>query len=283
MMQGWKSQNPPTRDLREPAVVLEARTSRSSGGHWMDAMLGAGSRKAVEQAFIRARAAGPAADRPLRVRTVGTEEEGMPLPRKRKGVIRLVLALGVLGWVLAQSPWEGLALPGIVQTVKKAGPEAKPAPAPAKVADAGGKALALWQSGTGQWHFVNKEGGLSRARLEDAQARLDLPRVSGPAVAGEEKRGKVVLRLRVPQGMLAELLPLDEELATEVESLSVSEAGARLRTHGGATVELGLGNYRAKQARLAAVLSDLAARKRAAALVDMRFEGSAVVKLASRF
>ncbi len=278
--QGWRSQNAlrvaePSR--AEPSQVKRLNLS-GARGHWVDAMLGAGSRKVVEKAFAGARAQGPAAGRPLQMRAQGSEEEGTPLPRKRKGVIRLLAALAALGWVAAQTrPWEGIRFVKATVPAPEA-PAAQPSPK-ATVADAGGKALALWQGRDGQWYGVNKKGGLTRMGREDALARLDLPHLSAAAVAGEEKGGKVELSLKMPEGMLEELLPLEESLATEVESLSVGEGGARLRTHSGILAELGLGGYKAKQARLAAVLSDLAARRKRAALVDMRYEGTAVVKL----
>jgi cell division septal protein FtsQ len=55
-----------------------------------------------------------------------------------------------------------------------------------------------------------------------------------------------------------------------------------LRTHSGLLALLGSGDLKAKEAKLAAVLMDLEARKKHASQVDMRFENSAVVRLASR-
>ena len=64
----------------------------------------------------------------------------------------------------------------------------------------------------------------------------------------------------------------------------VSHTAATLlrRLHGGLSADLGEDAFKKKQQRLVAVLADMNARKKRAASVDLRFENTAVVRLASR-
>ena len=66
------------------------------------------------------------------------------------------------------------------------------------------------------------------------------------------------------------------------EGIWFEGSDVNLRTAEGAEARLGSEDFKSKEARLAAVLADLAARKQRPALVDLRFKDTAVVKLASR-
>lgn len=56
----------------------------------------------------------------------------------------------------------------------------------------------------------------------------------------------------------------------------------RLVTHDGVVAWMGKGAYQEKYLRLSAVLADLSLRGKNPRIIDMRFEGSAVVKLAKK-
>ena len=89
--------------------------------------------------------------------------------------------------------------------------------------------------------------------------------------------------LKAEEGLLEAVLPIDGAIASEVRALDLHDsANVGLLTHDGSRAELGREDLAAKQRRLALVLADLAAKKRRAERVDLRFEGSAVVRLASR-
>lgn len=281
--QGWKSQNQGRPAEPEPFRTLEAKLRPGKGPHWLDSMLGQGSRKALGQAlgpFERAGRQALPSGQPMpvkRMEAVGAEpRQG----RKRKGLIRMVLAGSAALWALAQfRPWESLGGLGPAREVK-AREESREGHRP--ILEPSGKALALWHAEDGSWFEVNADAELRPVESKEAMKRLDLPRLAGARVLAEEKRGGRMLKLDLKEGLLEDLLPMEESLASEVESVWIEGDQVRLKTHNGTWAVLGDAEFSKRQARLSAVLSDLAARKKRASSVDMRFEGSAVVRLASR-
>jgi hypothetical protein len=229
-----------------------------------------------------------------RLRAVGSGQER---PSQPKGYLRMGLA-GIVLWVLGVNtrPWEALDFvfkPGPAKAARQKAPKAEPKaearveakkaePGPLPLADAGGEPVALWLAEGGQWHSVNAEGGLSRISAIEAQAQLGLPRLAGAPAAYLEKGKHRILALGLDPAQLQELLPLRSDLAAELDYIELQGRKVRLRIHGGIAAELGEDGFRAKQDRLAAVLADLRAKKKRAVNVDLRFENSAVVRLASR-
>jgi hypothetical protein len=244
---------------------------------WVDSILGTGSTRT-----LRMRAVDPGVD--------AQAAEPVPKAAKPKGYVRLVLAGAVLAVVAAKTrPWNSLGalgLPAKFQAKAAAEPKEKEAPAAPEaklpLLDAGGKAVALWRSGSGAWFGVNAKGYLSRMTDAEAAAALSLPKVEGAALESEEKRSGKLLRLAVDPQQWGELLPLPDSLAAECAMLTLHGREFRLRTHSGMSAELGEGAFQEKLAKLSLVLADLQARKRRAASVDLRFDNTAVVRLAAR-
>lgn len=280
--------------------IKRVSTRGSAGGTWFDAMLGQGSARTVNSAVGRfRREAAPnayvAPQRTMRMRAVGSgsEEE---VQVKSKGYFRLGLAGLALVFVAARfKPWQSLESMKLSQLIKvqepaaAATPQATPVtPAATEVAsnlplvDAGGTAVALWRSETGGWYGVNSKAELSKMLEADAAVKLNLPQLSGAAAHLEEKHGGRVIQLQLDPQQLAELLPLREDLAGDVDLVIVKGRDFSLRTSGAGLADLGEDDFKRKQARLAAVLADLGARKKRAASVDLRFENTAVVRLAAR-
>jgi hypothetical protein len=234
----------------------------------------------------------------MRLQAVGSGEEALHKP---KGLIR-TLSIGILGLWLCMHfhvfralgdlklPSLTLSTPEISQLKAKA--EAAPqAPAPEKEApaqpagplvQAKGKPVALWNGADGAWYFVNQAGQLEACSAEEASQRIDLPVLEGVAAKQEPLGSQRVLALDLNPGLLSQLLPLSQEIAPEVQGIWFEGSDVNLRTAEGAEARLGSEDFKSKEARLAAVLADLAARKQRPALVDLRFKDTAVVKLASR-
>lgn len=300
MYQGWKAQSEKRAEQIEPKRV----TLRWGGGRedasrvvkhgWLDSMLGAGSRKAVTQAFTKGeprRSSRPPAT--LRMQALRSNDDvTQPASRRGKGLIRLMTLAILFSWVMAQTkPWKHL--PSMALT-SKAGNLKSHAPVPMKevlpqgpVVDAKGKSLALWRGESSGWYLVNAAGQLRRATDMEAASRIDLPQLTGVkskfVETGSSRPAARMLMLDTQPGLLAQLLPLSSEIAPEISWVILGLGGeVSLRTQSGAEIRLGTDDFKAKEARLSAVLADLAARHKRAASVDLRFKDSAVVRLASR-
>jgi hypothetical protein len=306
---GWKA--PVTAPRREWRALRHEAHGELSDAPMLDRLLGQGAShtlgRAVGTAIARARAprgeAAPALEAPRRevpvhrqrFQAVGAGEA--PLPRGRKGVIRGALLLfGVAAAVLALKPWQRLgALHVDVAALFSApDPEAQAKAEALKhqqdAADATrlaalplepgtGKALGLWQDARGAWFTVDGEGLLAPGDAPGAKASLGLVPLRGLAAHSEPHGQGRRLRLDLPDGLLKELLPLRPGVASEAQALLLSEAGEPVvLTHDGARCLLSRDRWEAQQDRLALVLADLAARKRRAGLIDLRYEDSAVVR-----
>ena len=296
--QGWKSQK--HSEAPAPLQVKRVNTQAARGGSWMDSMLGEGSSRTVAGAVGRFRRQAEAAEPSpapqkavMRMQALGSGNS--PAPAKPKGYLRLVLVLLALAAGMAHfRPWQalsGLRLPKLVQVSGEA-PEtaqaaqvaviAKPAEAKLPLVDAGGAPVALWRSESGQWYGVNSNACLSRMSDSDAASKLELPRLEAPGLGYQEKHGGRVAVLNVETAQLAELLPLRGDLAAEIDTVRVQGRDIKLVAHGGAVIDLGESDFKRKQAKLAAVLADLGARKKRAGSVDLRYDNTAVVRLAAR-
>ncbi len=294
------------------------RAPRRGGGSWLDAMLGEGSSNKLEplrRAWKReAPKAAPAPAARVRVEMRGKEEPG---DRKRRGVIRLVLggclALWVLaslhpgrkaGWLARQARKRGAWLVALFKA-PAAGPQAgvaeaqrvaqgdaptelasaSPAPTPqgTPVAALGGAAVALVQSGDGRWYRMDAQGRVQLSSGPDDPQNMDLPVVVGMPVQNLVQGGRWVKALDFQGASLAGLFPLRPMLLTEVTTVDLSNpANPKVVTHEGTTAWLGQGDFGVKERHLGLVLRDLAAKGKLASLIDMRFQGSAVVTLAGR-
>jgi len=151
------------------------------------------------------------------------------------------------------------------------------------VVPAGGEALALWQDGAGRWWQVNGKAELSPSGGPGAKDGLGLPELRGVAAMAEEHGGGRRLSLQVPSGLLKDLLPLEPSVASEVRALLLDDpAHPALMTHDGTRCLLDSADWSRRQRRLGLVLADLAAKKRRASLIDLRYEDTAVVRPAGR-
>jgi hypothetical protein len=297
---------------------LEARVQAGRGAApLMDRLLGAGASQTLRRALgvgggagvPRSSAALPSSRRSenlvlRRVQAVGSGQQAVP--RGRKGLIRgLLAAAGLLWAVLALRPWQLsgrlnadvaalFRLPSVagsaaserfgtarVQAERESREEAaRLAALPLELGR--GRARALWRDGQGRWYGVDGDGRLLESRGPGAKENLGLVELTG-CRALAEKHGKVRrLRLDLPRGRLDELLPLLPALASEAATLDLSDPNlAVLTTYEGTRCLLPVGDFARAQRRLALVLADLAARRRRAAQIDLRYEDSAVVKPAS--
>lgn len=146
-----------------------------------------------------------------------------------------------------------------------------------------GKPLALWQDSAGRWWHVDSTGALAPSAAPSATENLGLPEIRGVSVHPEEYRGGRREILGLPPGRIGELLPLDSSVAGEISVLEVEDPTQPvLVTHEGIRCLMGSGDWAETQRRLAQVLADLAARRRRAVQIDLRFEQSAVVRPAGR-
>jgi hypothetical protein len=310
MDQGWRSQRLERASEAPLMRRKEVRIRGSEGPSWFDGMLGEGSSKTLGEAargFGRQRRQASESPKPRatkRIQATNAKPEGELA--KPKGVLRLaalVLALAVAGYhfrpwkALSGFHWIELKAPKETQNqaenenLAEATPEVTPEAIPTAAAEdlsklplgnAAGAALALWQSSSGQWYGVNAHGELSGLPTADAVAKLNLPQISGPKLLDEERNGQRVLRLDLDAGQLKELLPLSDELVAAVDRIVVDGRDFSLRLNSGALADLGEDGFQGKEVHLGSVLADLAARNKEAAAVDLRYDNSAVVRLASR-
>jgi hypothetical protein len=300
------------------ALRAELREERRPSAGFMDRFLGAGSGRALRGAAgalfgsgeppkPRRRPPAPAAAEPRR-ETRGFSEARMQvvgggesqLPHGRRGLGRAFLAvLALSGTVAALRPWQksGMikadwsALFRIPDAVGASGADQQAAADSRQAAEdaaklaalpfqAGtGTALGLWRDSSGRWWRVDGEGALAPCADPEAPENLGLPEIRGAAAHAEEYRGGRRLLLNLPPGRLAELLPLQSAMASEVQAIDVQDPTQPiLLTLDGVRCLMGDTDWSGRQKHLALVLADLAVRRRRAAQVDLRFEGTAVVR-----
>lgn len=148
---------------------------------------------------------------------------------------------------------------------------------------AGGAALALWQDGSGRWWQVNAKAELRPCSGPGAKDSLGLPELRGVAAEAEEHAGGKRLSLKLPKGLLKDLLPLEPSVASEVRAIQLDDpTQPALLTHDGTRCLLDASDWERRQRRLGLVLADLAAKKRRASVIDLRYEDTAVVRPAGR-
>jgi len=142
-----------------------------------------------------------------------------------------------------------------------------------------GTPLGLWRDSAGRWWRVDGDCALAPCAHPEAAENLGLPEIRGAAAFPEEYRGGRRLLLKLPPGRLAELLPLQADMASEVQAIDVQDpAQPVLLTLDGVRCLMGDTDWNGRQKHLALVLADLAVRRRRAVQVDLRFEGTAVVR-----
>jgi hypothetical protein len=302
--QAWRRVEARVQDQGEARAPWMDRLLGSGSTHTLGKAAGqalAGLRSAKAEA---PKAAAPRDSwRPQRMQAVGAGES--PVPHGRKGVIRGFLVAGGLAWaVLALRPWQKAGELKVDVSALFSHPDAaQPAPDGAvaaeragAVADAQaqaqaqdtarklaalpvvpgtGKALALWQDGSGRWYKVDGEGVLAPTASPWAKDCLGLPELRGLAALSEAHGAGRRLKVDLPQG----LLPLDEGVATETRAVLLSDPlQPVLLTHEGTRCLLGDGQWKEREQHLAMVLADLAARRRRAANIDLSYEDTAVVR-----
>jgi hypothetical protein len=244
--------------------------------------------------------------KPQRMQAVGAGES--PVPHGRKGVIRGFLVAGGLAWaVLALRPWQragelkvdvsalfnrpaaAAGAAGQAKDPQDTGAEAEQA-AGAAAAQAQaearrlaalplvagtGRPLALWQDGSGRWYKVDADGVLAPTASAWAKDCLGLPELRGLAARSEAHGEGRRLKVELPAG----LLPLDGAVASETRAVVLSDPlQPVLLTHDGTRCLLGDGPWKEREAHLAMVLADLAARRRRAASIDLSYDDTAVVR-----
>ena len=288
---------------------MEARTqSSSSTAPFLDRLLGQGTSqvlgKAVGQALSRVAKPRSAEThearmQPKRMQAIGAGEG--PVPRGRKGIGRVLIALLALSWVVvALRPWQranDLKMDfSALFTANDAASEAKRLLAARRAASAEsarlaalpvvagtGRPLGLWQDGLGRWYKVDGNGILALGGGPASRDSLGLPELRGVAALSEEHRSARRLHLDLPSGRVDDLLPLDSAVASEIRAVDLSDpANPVLLTHEGVRCLIGKDSWPQRQKRLALVLADLAARKRRVGLIDLRYEDTAVVRPAGR-
>jgi hypothetical protein len=300
----WKSLRAQTREERRPSAPF------------MDRFLGAGSAQILRSSAAalfggppKPRRQAPAAAAPAprrearglsepRMQVVGGGES--EAPHGRRGLGRGFLAvLALSGTMAALRPWQKAGVlkadwSALFQVPEAAGASgtAQQSAAAAKAAaedaaklaalpfQAGtGVPLGLWRDSSGRWWRVDGEGALAPCVDPEAAENLGLPEIRGAAAHAEEYRGGRRLLLNLPPGRLAELLPLQSCMASEVQAVDVQDpAQPVLLTLDGVRCLMGDTDWSGRQKHLALVLADLAVRRRRAAQVDLRFEGTAVVR-----
>lgn len=300
-----------------PWRSLRAQVNKEpdSGVSFMDRFLGAGSGKTLEKAGgallggLRRDAPAPAPAAPKdrsaairsepRMQVVGAGE-AQP-PQGRKGIGRAFLIVLAMAFACAAlRPWqkagllkadwsalfkvpaaqdEGQAAAQALALDKRQDAEdaAKLAALPLQAGT--GKALGLWRDSAGRWWRVDGQGALAPCLDPSASENLGLPEIRGVAAHAEAYRGGRRLLLGLPAGMLAGLLPLRASVASEVQAVVLEDpAQPVLLTLDGARCLMGSGDWGEHQRQLALVLADLAARRRRASQIDLRFDGTAVVR-----
>jgi hypothetical protein len=295
-------------------VRAQVRDHAPQGAPFMDRFLGAGSAGALrraggalwgsgeEDAPPKAKAPAPriresAKMSEPRMQVVGAGENH--LPQGRRGLGRAVLVvLSLAAAMAALRPWQkaGLLKADLsamfqVPGAQAAGDAAKTAAVNGQTAEdaaklaalplqAGtGKPLGLWQDGEGRWWRVDGAGALAPCEDPSAADNLGLPEISGVAAHNDAYRGGRRMLLTLPPGRLSQLLPLRPSVASEVRTLDVSDPSQPvLLTLDGVRCLMGDSDWPQRQEHLALVLADLAARRRRAGQIDLRFEGTAVVR-----
>ncbi len=279
----------------------------NGGGHWLDRMLGKGSREALKGSPVSREIPKNAPERPATVLAMRAVRSNDDVPKKSaspevpggsKGILRwAALGLALVGLGAYGQPWKHLpSMRGMRpfwsgRTATARAPQ--PTPVPTKepevakkvilpLEDAKGSAVAYWRSETGQWYGVNAAARLFKTTESEVRSHLDLPRISSAKIHDVESGSVRNLALDLAEGLLGELLPLSDDIAPEVASISFEGSEVRLHLNGGAMARLGEGDFKRKEQRLARVLYHLSARKQRAMTVDMRFEKTAAVRLASR-
>lgn len=303
--------------LAEPALwrPLRAQVQKEadSGASFMDRFLGAGSGKTLEKAGgallggLRRDAPSPAAPRARtaaqrsepRMQVVGAGEAH--LPQGRKGIGRAFLIVLAMAFACAalrpwqkagllKADWSALFKVPAAQDGAQAAAQAlaldqrQDAEDAAKLAalplqTGTGKALGLWRDSAGRWWRVDGQGALAQCADPSAPENLGLPEIRGVEAHAEAYRGGRRLLLGLPAGLLAGLLPLKASVASEVQAIVLEDpAQPVLLTLDGARCLMGAGDWGEHQRQLALVLADLAARRRRASQIDLRFDGTAVVR-----
>jgi len=235
-----------------------------------------------------------------RMQAVGSGESHLPSGRKGLGRV-LIIAAGLAWAVAALRPWQRsgalraemsalLRLPeagqsdGAVDGSRAAAQTAQTARDAAALdalplQPATGKPMGLWQDGAGRWWKADASGALAPCPDPNSSEYLGLPEIRGVAARPEAYRGGRRLLLDLPSGRLGDLLPLDPSVSSEVRALVLDDpAQPVLVTLDGVRCLLGGGDWAERQKRLALVLADLAARRRRVAQVDLRYDGTAVVR-----
>lgn len=299
----WRSLQARTQGGRSQATLLDRLLGEGSS-HTLGRAVGTALAAARRPAQAAPRRATPMEDyRTRHMQAVGAGEEA--LPRGRKGVIRgLALALG-LAWVaFLLKPWQhrGELHLDVAALFRSPAPAVAAQEAAEKAvekrqsdaADAahlaelpliagGGRPLGLWQDGRGRWFTVDDDGLLSPGSAPGTRASLGLVQLRDVSAASEAHGQGRRLRLTLPDGMLKDLLPLLPAVSSEAQSISLSDvAEPVILTHDGTRCLLSRQGWAQQQERLAMVLADLAAKKRRAAQIDLRYEDSAVVRPAGR-
>lgn len=236
-----------------------------------------------------------------RMQAVGSGESH--LPSGRRGMGRVLLIAAGLAWaVAALRPWQRAgvlradmsALLRLPDSAQDAGDPGAAHDAALKARDAAaldalplqqasGKPMGLWQDGSGRWWSVDASGSLAACPDPGSTENLGLPELRGLAAHPEAYHGGRRLVLSLPAGRVGELLPLDPAVSSEVRALDLSDPSQpALITHEGVRCLLGDSDWAERQKRLALVLADLAARRRRVGVIDLRFEGTAVVRTSGR-
>lgn len=276
---------------------------RARSAPWLDRLLGTGSSKVLNQS----RASRPAPVKP-RVSRPAVEMVGKPgqsLSPARKGMIRLMVGLGLLAWAgfalrpVVKTAWTKFsahkkvrgkaalqaAKPALQAAEKDATLEAalvQPTPEGTPVARLKSGPMALCSAG-GRWYEVDAEGRVSPSGGPEEKTHIGMPLISAGGIQQVVEKGVWVMKLNAAAEDLEGLFPLQPMLATEVAAIMLNEGGnVRVLTHDGSVAWLGQGHLQEKEARLAAVLADLAPKGRKAWQIDLRYEDSAVVRVASR-
>jgi hypothetical protein len=316
VLRGWRD-NRDERERREAGQghgqawqTLHARAPRGARQPgFLDRMLGRGAQASLARPMARPLAK-PAPARPMARPRLEMHGSQAPQPLRHRGFLRAALALGLLAWALAAfKPWRHV--PDLVAGLKSmrghasapkvmhpaaadpllallptpvAAPAQTAAPTPAgtPVAHLREAAAALVKAGDGRWYAVDRLGYAEPSLGPDQPSTLGLPFLTGARVQAVAEGGQWRMKVSGAES-LAGILPLRQQLATEVESIDLADpADPVLRTVDGATVRLGDGVSFSRQAWLAAVLADLAAKGKRASQIDLRFRGQAVVRLAAR-
>ena len=294
------------RRVQRPQRLLKVEGTRGRPGqqpHWLDAMLGAGSRKKIKRGTSRVLESNARLTRPEIPRSQ-SKQAGLVPARPRRGWIRIGLAAGVLIWSLTIiRPWdhlrnmvdhlqasrEGKAVEVAAQPRPAEGPAEAEAALPQEtvplkltpvIPGLRGGPVALWEGRSGTWFQVDAQGNLDKTEGPALAENLGLPILQGVGSRKVPDGDRLVLKLESDGKLLASLFPLHSDLAPEIATVKLNDTrNPVLVTVSGVTVPMGEGEYQTKQARLALVLNDLAAKKRRAVQVDMRYSNSAVVKL----